>query len=145
MPKTINQIQDEIVAEFKSLTNWDDKYALIIKQGKALNAIEPQYQTEEYEVKGCQSTVWMHAENKTNGTILFHADSDALIVRGLIALLLRVYSNQSAQAIVDTAPNFLDRIEMSHHLSMQRSNGLAAMIKQMKLYAQVFTIQAKLS
>lgn len=144
MTKPIDQIQDEIVAEFDALKDWDDKYALIIKQGKALAPIDPKFKSEEHEVKGCQSTVWMHAEQQPDCTIRYHADSDALIVRGLVALLLRVYSNQPATDIVATPPSFFERIEMSRHLSMQRSNGLAAMIKQMKLYAQVFAMQSRL-
>lgn len=139
---TIEDIQTGIVAEFEQLKDWDERYKHIIGLGKALPSINPAYQTEANQVKGCQSTVWMHAELDEAGRVQFYADSDALIVRGLVALLLRVYSNQLPAVVLATEPTFLTQIEMSQHLSMQRSNGLAAMLKQMKLYALAFQLKA---
>jgi cysteine desulfuration protein SufE len=143
MHPTIEAIEDTIVQEFEACTNWDERYALIIKQGKQLPAIDAAYQTEAYQVQGCQSTVWMHAEMNEDGTLAYHGDSDALIVRGLISLLLRVLTNQPPQAILKSELTFLERLELGKHISMQRNNGLFAMIKQMKLYAQVFALQAR--
>ena len=138
----IDAIQDGIVAEFQSLKDWDERYRHIIAMGKALPPIQEAYRDEAHQVKGCQSTVWMHAEQDAEGNVVYHADSDAMIVRGLVALLLRVYSGHSPQAILKAEPTFLERIEMGKHLSMQRSNGLAAMLKQMKLYAMALQLRA---
>jgi cysteine desulfuration protein SufE len=142
MHPSIETIEEAIVKEFEACPDWDERYKLIIKYGKQLPAIDKAYQNEAYQVQGCQSSVWMHAELNEDGTLNYYADSDALIVRGLIALLLKVLAKQAPQAILQSKLSFLERLELGKHISMQRNNGLFAMIKQMKLYAQVFALQA---
>jgi cysteine desulfuration protein SufE len=137
---SIAEIQAEIVAELQAITDWDLRYQRIIQLGKQLPAIDPQYQTDKYKVQGCQSQVWMYAERAEDGTMLLHADSDALIVRGLVALLLKVYQHQPPSAIVSEPLTFFDALEMGVHLSMTRKNGLAAMVKQIQQYAYVFQL-----
>jgi len=135
-------IQNQIVDEFNAFTDWDARYKHIIELGKALPDFPEAARTEDNIVKGCQSQVWMLAELSDDGRVVFEADSDAMIVRGLVSLLLRVYSNQPPAVILQTDPEFIDRINMSQHISMQRSNGLFAMIKQMKFYALAFQMKA---
>lgn len=137
-PLSITEIQAAIVAELATITDWDLRYQRIIQFGRELPAIDPQYQTEKNKVQGCQSQVWMHAELTPEGTLQLHADSDALIVRGLVALLLKVYQHQLPSAILTEPLTFFDRLEMGAHLSMTRKNGLAAMVKQIQQYAFVF-------
>ena len=137
-PLSITEIQAAIVAELATITDWDLRYQRIIQFGRELPAIDPQYQTEKNRVQGCQSQVWMHAELTPEGTLQLHADSDALIVRGLVALLLKVYQHQLPSAILTEPLTFFDRLEMGAHLSMTRKNGLAAMVKQIQQYAFVF-------
>jgi cysteine desulfuration protein SufE len=137
---TINQIQDEIIEEFALFEDWTDKYEYIIDIGKKLPPLSPDYKTEENKIKGCQSQVWLHAA--MNGHKLqFSGDSDAVIVKGLIGLLIRVLSNQKPEDIARANLYFIDKIGMSQHLAQTRSNGLASMVKQMKLYGIAF--QAK--
>ena len=133
-PQNIAQLQSEIVEEFAFFDDWSDKYALIIDLAKEAPPFPEAFRTEENKVKGCQSQVWFHAENK-NGILYFYGDSDALIVKGLVVLLLRVFSGHSAKEILETPLFFIEKIGLGTHLSSTRSNGLAAMIKQIKLYA----------
>lgn len=131
---TIDEKQEEIIQEFELFEDWMDKYDLIIELGKQLPAIADQYKTEQYLIKGCQSRVWLHATLKDK-IIQFAADSDAIITKGIIALLIRVLNNQSPKAIAEADLFFIDKIGLKEHLSLTRSNGLVSMIKQMKLYA----------
>lgn len=135
---TINEIQDEIVDEFAIYDDWMDKYAYIIELGSDMPALDIKYQTEENLIKGCQSKVWFHA-SIVDGKVVFEADSDAIITKGIAALLIRVFSNQKAQDIVDSDLHFIDEIGLTQHLSPTRSNGLLSMVKQIKLYALAFT------
>lgn len=134
---TINEIQNEIIEDFSLFENWEDKYAYLIEQGKNLAPLEENYKTEQNKIKGCQSSVWMVSELKDN-RVIYRADSDALIVKGLASLLIKVLSGQKTEEIVGADLYFIDRIGMKQHLSMTRANGLASMIKQMKLYAMAF-------
>ncbi len=138
---TTQEIQDGIVREFEALSDWDARYRHLIQLGKNLPDFPESARVEENIIKGCQSQVWMLAELKPDGIIEFQADSDAMIVRGLVSLLLRLYSGQTPDVILATAPEFLERIDMGKHLSMQRSNGLHAMMKQMKFYALAFKMK----
>ncbi len=131
---TINEIQNEIVEEFSFFDDdWMQKYEYIIDLGKKLPLIDERFKDEEHLIKGCQSQVWLQAEMK-DGAVEFTADSDAVITKGIIALLIRVLSGQPAQAIAQTDLYFIDRIGLKEHLSPTRSNGLLSMVKQMKLY-----------
>ena len=131
---TINEIQDQIIEDFDLFDEWDDKYAYIIDLGKKLPGIDPKYKTEENIIKGCQSLVWMVSTYK-DGKVYFEGESDAIIVKGLVALLLKVLSGQPAEDIAKSDMYFIDKIGMQQHLSMTRSNGLASMVKQMKMHA----------
>lgn len=142
MSNSIKDIQDEIIEEFDLFDNWDDKYSYIIECGKKLASLPDELKTEDRLVRGCQSQVWLNAKEE-NGVIVFQADSDAIIVKGLISLLIRVLSNQSAEDIVKNELYFMDKIGMQSHLSMTRSNGLASMLKTMKLKALLFQEAAK--
>ena len=137
---SINEIQDEIIEEFALFGDWMERYEYIIDLGKSLPLIEEQYKDEEHLIKGCQSQVWLHAE-KDNGRVKFTADSDAIITKGIIALLIRVLSNQSPDDVAKAELYFIDRIGLKEHLSPTRSNGLLSMVKQMKLYG--LALQAK--
>ncbi len=130
---TIDEIQQDIVDEFSIFDDWIDKYEYIIDLGKDLPLIDGRYKSEEHLIKGCQSRVWLKAEKKDN-TIDFTADSDAVITKGIIALLIRVLSGQSPDDIAQANLYFIDRIGLKEHLSMTRSNGLVSMVRQMKLY-----------
>jgi cysteine desulfuration protein SufE len=130
---TIDEIQNEIVSDFELFDEWDDKYAYIIELGKKLPPMPEQYKTEENIVKGCQSKVWLYAYNQGD-KVFFLGDSDALIVKGLVALLIKVFSGQKAEDIAHSNLFFLEKIGLQQHLSMTRANGLASMIKQMKAY-----------
>ncbi|MEZ5039109.1 MAG: SufE family protein [Saprospiraceae bacterium] len=130
---TINDIQEEIIDEFSLFADWTEKYEYIIELGKNLPQIEAQYKDEDHLIKGCQSRVWLHAAPKED-KVIFTADSDAIITKGLIALLVRVFSDQPAADIAATDLYFIDEIGLKEHLSLTRSNGLVSMIKQMKLY-----------
>lgn len=135
---SINDIQDEIIDEFSGLTDWMDRYAYIIDMGNSLPDFPQSAKTPANLIEGCQSNVWITAERTTNGDVIFQADSDALIVKGIIALLLRVLSGHSPKEILDADLYFIDRIGLSEHLSPTRSNGLVAMVKQMRLYAKAY-------
>ncbi|HJS00105.1 MAG TPA: SufE family protein [Flavobacterium sp.] len=134
---TIQAIQDEIVDEFSMFDDWMQRYEYMIELGKTLPLIEEKYKTEENIIKGCQSKVWVHAE-ENNGNIVFTADSDAILTKGIIAILIRAFSNQSAKAILDANTDFIDEIGLKEHLSPTRANGLVSMIKQIKMYALAF-------
>jgi cysteine desulfuration protein SufE len=135
---TINQIQDEIIDEFVDIEDWMDRYAYIIDLGNALPAIDEKYKTPQYIIEGCQSRVWLNAELNDEGKIIYTADSDAIIVKGIISLLIKVLSEHTPQEILDAELYFIDKIGLSEHLSPTRSNGLVAMVKQMKVYAFAF-------
>ncbi|MBQ4295617.1 MAG: SufE family protein [Prevotella sp.] len=137
---SIEELQNEVVEEFSDFTDWMDKYQLLIDLGGDMEPLEEKYKTEENLINGCQSRVWVVADY-TDGLVNYKAESDALIVKGLIALLLRVLSGHTPREIVDADLFFIDRIGLREHLSPTRSNGLLAMVKQMKLYA--LTFQAK--
>jgi len=139
---SIDDIQKEIIEDFSIFDNWDDKYAYIIECGKKLKPLAPEHKTETNLVRGCQSQVWLHAEYK-DGVVNFYADSDAIIVKGLISLLVRVLSGHTAEHIVKSDLYFIDKIGMQSHLSMTRSNGLASMLKTMKVKALLFLEQEK--
>jgi cysteine desulfuration protein SufE len=134
---TIAEAKQSIVDEFSLFDDWVDRYEYIIELGKALEGLPKECQTEQFRVKGCQSQVWFQAHNK-DGRIIYEADSDAIIVRGLVALLLRVYSNRLPDEILSTAPDFFDAIELGSHLSGSRANGLHAMVNHIHSYAQSF-------
>jgi cysteine desulfuration protein SufE len=132
---SIQDEQDEIIADFEFLgDNWDDKYEYIIQLGKELPLIDPQYKTEDRLIKGCQSRVWLHVDYR-DGKLFFTADSDAVITKGLISLLIKVLSGHTPKEIIDANITFIDTIGLSSHLSPTRSNGLLSMLKQIKLYA----------
>lgn len=133
----IAEIEKEIIEDFALFDSWEDKYEYIIDLGKKLSPLEDQYKVEENKIKGCQSTVWLTASYE-NGLISFKADSDAVIVKGLISMLIKVLSNHSPQEILDAKMDFIGEIGMMTHLAQTRSNGLLAMIKQMKNYALAF-------
>ena len=139
----INKIQDEIIDEFVDIEDWMDRYAYIIDLGNALPPIDEKYKTPQYIIEGCQSRVWLYAELNDEGKIIYTADSDAIIVKGIISLLINVLSNHTPQEILDADLYFIDKIGLSEHLSPTRSNGLVAMVKQMKVYA--FAFNAKMS
>lgn len=134
---TIQEIEKKISQEFSLFDDWMDKYNYLIDLGKSLPLIDEKYKTDQYLISGCQSRVWVSAEFD-EGKIIFKADSDAVITKGIASLLVRVLSNQSPADILQTDLSFLDQIGLREHLSPTRSNGLTSMIKQMKLYALVF-------
>ncbi len=131
---TIPEIEREIVEEFELFDEWSDKYQYIIELGQKLKSLDDKYKIEENKIKGCQSSVWLNAYSD-NGRIIFEADSDSLFVKGEIALLIRVLSGQKPEDIVKTDLKFIDEIGLRQHIAVTRANGLASMIKQMKLYA----------
>ena len=135
---TINEIQDEIIEEFAGLDDWMDKYQMLIDLGNEQEPLDEQYKTEQNLIEGCQSRVWLQAEC-TEGVVRFTAESDALIVKGIVALLIRVLSGHTPQEILDAELYFIDRIGLREHLSPTRSNGLLAMVKQMRMYALAFS------
>ena len=135
---TINEAQDEVIEEFSDLTDWMDKYQLLIDLGNELQPLDAKYKTEDNLIDGCQSRVWLQADMK-DGLLYFTAESDALIVKGIIALLIRVLSGHTPQEIAAADLYFIDRIGLRDHLSPTRSNGLLAMLKQMKLYAAAYS------
>ncbi len=131
---TIDEIQDEIIEEFNDFDDWMDKYQLLIDLGGDLEALDAKYKTDDNLIDGCQSRVWVQCDYE-NGLVNLRADSDALIVKGIVALLIRVLSGHTPQEILDADLCFIDRIGLREHLSPTRSNGLLAMIKQIRLYA----------
>jgi len=135
--KSINEIEIEIVEEFGMFDNWIDKYDYLIGLGRSLEKIEERLKTKENLISGCQSQVWLHAEN-ANNLIQYCADSDAIMTKGIIALLIRVLSNQKGQDIIDAKLEFIEKIGLDEQLSQTRANGLKSMIKQMKIYALAY-------
>jgi cysteine desulfuration protein SufE len=137
---TIKEIQDDIVDEFSMFDDWMQRYEYIIELGKNLPLIKEEFKTEENIIKGCQSKVWLQGEQKDE-TVVFTADSDAILTKGIIAVLIRAFSNQTPAAILEANTDFIDEIGLKEHLSPTRANGLVSMIKQIKMYALAF--QAK--
>ena len=135
---TINEIQDEIIEEFSGFDDWMDKYQLLIDLGNEQEPLDGKYKTEQNLIDGCQSRVWLQADY-ADGKIHFSAESDALIVKGIVALLIRVLSDHTPQEILDADLYFIEEIGLKEHLSPTRSNGLVAMVKQMRLYALAFS------
>jgi len=138
--KSIAEIEDEIVEDFSLFDTWDEKYEYIIDMGKKLKPLEDQYKKDGNKIKGCQSTVWMISELK-DGKVVYRAESDAVIVKGLVSMLIRVLSGHAPQEIIDAKLDFIDKIGMKQHLAQTRSNGLLSMVKQMKLDATVYLAQ----
>ncbi|MEZ0450066.1 SufE family protein [Sphingobacterium thalpophilum] len=138
---TINEIQDELIEDFAFYTDWMEKYEYIIQLGKEVPLIDEQYKTDEYIIKGCQSKVWLYPEMK-DGKVYFTADSDAIITKGLVSLMVKVLSGHTAKEIVEAELYFVDQIGLKEHLSPTRANGLLSMIKQMKLYAVALQVNA---
>ena len=134
---TINEIQDEIIEEFSGFDDWMDKYQLLIDLGNEQEPLDEKYKTEQNLIDGCQSRVWLQAD-LVDGKIHFSAESDALIVKGIVALLIRVLSDQTPKDILDADLYFIEQIGLKEHLSPTRSNGLLAMVKQIKMYALAF-------
>ena len=135
--ETINEVQDEIIEEFSGFDDWMDKYQLLIDMGSGQEPLPEEYKTEQNLIDGCQSRVWLQADYR-EGRVVFRAESDALIVKGIVDLLVRVLSGHTPQEILDADLYFIDRIGLKEHLSPTRSNGLVAMRKQMKMYALAF-------
>ena len=140
----IIEVQDQLVKEFEELESWEDKYSKIIKFGRELPAMTEEHKTEKNKIDGCQSQVWMHAKFD-DGKMYIEADSDAMIVKGLIALLVKVYSGHEPNEIISSPPEFLQKIGIDNHLSPTRKNGLGAMLKQIQLYAITFKALATAS
>ncbi len=138
--KTIDQIQDEVVDEFSAFDDWMDKYALLIELGNSLSPLDEQFKVESNLIEGCQSRVWLHAEYR-DGKVFYQAERDAVIVKGIVSLLIKVLSGHTPREILDTHLYFIEQIGLTEHLSPTRSNGLLAMVKQMRLYAMVFKAQ----
>lgn len=139
---TINEIQDEIIAEFSDFDDWMDRYQLLIDMGSEQEPLDEQYKTEQNLIDGCQSRVWLQADF-IDGMVHFRAESDALIVKGIVALLVRVLSGHTPQEILDADLYFIERIGLREHLSPTRSNGLGAMLKQMKMYALAYKVKSE--
>ena len=138
--KTINEIQDEIIEEFSDFDDWMDKYQLLIDMGSDQPPLDEKYKNEQNLIDGCQSRVWLQADMEGN-KLHFQAESDALIVKGIVTLLIRVLNDHTPQEIMDADLYFIERIGLSEHLSPTRSNGLLAMVKQMKMYALAFKVK----
>ncbi|MBZ4042681.1 SufE family protein [Flavobacterium hibisci] len=139
---TIKEIQDEIIDEFSMFDDWMQRYEYIIELGKSLPLIEEEYKTDENLIKGCQSKVWLQGEQKDD-KIVFTADSDAILTKGIIAILIRAFSNQKASDIINADTEFIDEIGLKEHLSATRANGLVSMIKNIKMYALAFDSKNK--
>lgn len=139
---TIKEIQNEIIDEFSMFDDWMQRYEYIIELGKSLPLIKEEYKTDENLIKGCQSKVWLQGEEKDD-KIVFTADSDAILTKGIIAILIRAFSNQRAKDILDANVDFIDEIGLKEHLSATRANGLVSMIKNIKMYALAFDAKNK--
>lgn len=139
---TISEVQDNIIEEFSLFDDWIDKYNLLIDIGKELPVIDPKYKVRDFLIEGCQSKVWLYP-SFDGKLITFTADSDAIITRGIVALLIKVLSNRSPQEIISTDLYFIDKIGLRQNLSPTRSNGLLSMVRQMKLYAMAFNVKSK--
>ena len=138
--ETIQEVQKEIVEEFSMFDDWMQRYEYMIELGKSLPLIDAQYKTDDYIIKGCQSKVWVRADLEKD-KLVFTADSDAIITKGIIAILIRVFSHQHPDAILEAETEFIDKIGLKEHLSPTRANGLVSMIKQLKMYAIAFKTQ----
>ncbi len=139
---TIVEIQNEIIDEFSMFDDWEERYQYMIDLGKDLPLIADQYKIDNNLIKGCQSKVWVHAEMQAD-KLIFTADSDAIITKGIIAILIRVFSNQHPKDIIDADTSFIDKIGLKEHLSPTRANGLVSMVKQLKMYAIAYQTQLK--
>ena len=139
---TIKEVQDEIILEFNDFDDWLDRYQLLIDLGGEQEPLPDEYKTDNNLIEGCQSRVWLQADF-VDGKVLFRAESDALIVKGIVSLLIKVYSGRTPDEILETEPYFVEAIGLKEHLSPTRSNGLLAMIKQMRLYALAFKAKAE--
>jgi cysteine desulfuration protein SufE len=139
---TIEEKQEALIEEFALFDDWMEKYEYMIDLGKSLPLIDPSFKTEEKLIKGCQSKVWLHSEFK-DGKIVFTADSDAIITKGIVAILVSIFSNEKPESIVKADLGFIDEIGLKEHLSPTRANGLVSMVKQMKLYAVAYQAQLK--
>lgn len=139
---TINEIQDNVIEEFSAFDDWMDKYSLLIDLGNSLPALDERYKTESNLIEGCQSRVWLQADY-VDGKIIFQGESDAVIVKGIVSLLISVLSGHTPQEILDADLYFIEKIGLKEHLSPTRSNGLVAMVKQMHLYAVAFRAKEK--
>lgn len=134
---SINELQDQIIDEFSVFDDWMDKYALLIDLGNSLPPLDERYKTESNLIEGCQSRVWLQADY-VDGKIVFQGESDAVIVKGIVSLLIQILSGHTPQEIIDSDLYFIERVGLKEHLSPTRSNGLVAMVKQMRLYAVAF-------
>lgn len=141
MPDILEE-QQKIIDEFNALSDWTERYKHIIKLGRELQPLDEQYKVEENLVRGCQSQVWLHTSLE-DGKVVFEADSDAAITKGLVALMVRFYSEREPDTIINTEPMFIKKIGMQEHLSPTRSNGLASMVKQMKIYAMAYKAKSE--
>jgi cysteine desulfuration protein SufE len=140
---TVKEKQEQLVKEFGEFTNWEEKYQQVIKMGRDLPSLPEEYHSDKYKISGCQSQLWINAKLE-DGKIFFEADSDAMIVKGLVAILIKVYSGESPDEILNNPPNFLKEIGIDNHLSPTRKNGLGSMIKQIQMFAVAFkAIQKK--
>jgi cysteine desulfuration protein SufE len=139
----IETIQADLIDEFSMFDDWMDRYEHMIDLGKSLPLINPKFKTEDNIIKGCQSKVWLHADLE-NEKVVFSADSDAIITKGIVAILIRVFSNQSPNTILNTNTDFIDEIGLKEHLSPTRANGLVSMIKKIKMYALAYQTQIEL-
>ncbi|MBX2978487.1 MAG: SufE family protein [Flavobacteriales bacterium] len=147
MSGTLAQTQQELVSEFAMFTDWQDRYEHLIELGKDLPLIAPEHKTDDNLVRGCQSRVWLNAEYRAStplsaGTVHFTADSDAMITKGIVALLVRVFNDRTPQEIIGASTDFIDQIGLRAHLSPNRANGLSAMVDQMKRYALAYSAQS---
>lgn len=140
MVVSIKNIQQDIIEEFSMFDDWEERYQYMIDLGKSLPLIDEKFKTEDHLIKGCQSRVWVNAELKDD-KVLFTADSDAIITKGIIAILIRVFSNQNPKDIIEADTEFIDEIGLKEHLSPTRANGLVSMIKQLKMYAIAYQTQ----
>ncbi|MBP1675583.1 MAG: hypothetical protein H6Q20_142 [Bacteroidetes bacterium] len=138
---TINEIQNEIVEEFNQFDDWMDKYSLLIDLGNSLKPVDEKHKTPQNIIEGCQSRVWLNAE-MNDGKIIFEGDSDAILVKGIVALLIQVLSDHTPDEILNTELYFIDKIGLKEHLSPTRSNGLVSMVKQMRMYALAFKVKS---
>jgi cysteine desulfuration protein SufE len=139
---TISEVQDKIIDEFSLFDDWMDKYNLLIDMGKELPVIDPKFKIKDFLIEGCQSKVWLHPDYDGK-MITFTADSDAIITRGIVSLLIKVFSNRTPEEIISTDLYFIEKIGLRQNLSPTRSNGLLSMVRQMKLYAMAFQVKSK--
>lgn len=135
---TIEETQQTIIGELSSINDWQDRYRKIIAIGKELPELEEQYKVDDNLIKGCQNRVWLRAELGDDGRVVYEADSEAMIVRGFVALLVRSYSGFTPDEVLDMPPRFIDELELGDNISLNRANGLASMVKKIKLYAMAF-------